>query len=271
MSEEDLNQFEKETKYARLVGGKGFKVLKQLPTKKGERAYFQVIPDEGEELAQDPILKEYEETLNTALSHGIFFETHPDYEPDSALLRCEFIFELWKQMGSPSVKDNLVSEEDLNYSSSEIAYYREAVRYFLSLSENALGLYSWQDIQRPITIAEIGYILYYILGTEFPVEIGDLDLNRYNVSIILKEDDDAAQKKLETRLEKYKNHQYVDNFLQDIREVIRYIPLPLYHAFESVKTDFNKVQEGGVPDDWVLREITKEEAQVVLDALITEK
>lgn len=251
-------------KKAQLIG-KGYRALELLPTAPGGRSKYRIVPVEGtdiDETAVSEIIRDYEQVLNAAIEHGIFFSDNEDYSATSALLRCELLFELWKRLGAPLAEEGSVEDSLLDQVAPGTAYYREAIRYFLSKSPNLEGLYSWRDVQRPITIAEVGYLLYYVFGREAPLGILDLALEGETVSL-LRNRTPEGQEQLENRLKEYKREEFFDSFLEDIREGKRYTPLPLFHAFEALKKDFE-----GVEEDWLLREITKEEAQIVLDALI---
>lgn len=251
-------------KKAQLIG-KEYRALELLPTTPGGRSRYRIVPKDGASIDQttvSEIIRDYEQVLNAAIEHGIFFSEHEDYSSDSALLRCELIFELWNRLGAPLAEEGEVQDGLLDQIAPGTAYYREAVKYFLTQSPNLEGLYTWRDIQRPIRIGEFGYLLYYVYGLPC-TSIFDLSLEGETVSL-LRNRSPQGEESLEFRLKEYKNEEFFDSFLEDIKEGKRYTPLPLFHAFESLREDLPDVEE-----DWMLREITKEEAQIVLDTLLT--
>lgn len=117
---------------------------------------------------------------------------------------------------------------------------------FLNLAEEYLPSYSPTDLAGSLTYGELGYLLTYAVGGEFP-KLGSFRLvdPRMKVSVISVES--TSGKRPEYRLGQYYNGKDFASYLENLREGSRPVPLPLFYGFMKYFGDRNVTLLGEVP------------------------
>lgn len=117
---------------------------------------------------------------------------------------------------------------------------------FLNLAEEYLPSYSPTDLAGSLTYGELGYLLTYAVGGEFP-KLGSFRLvdPRMKVSVISVES--TSGKRPEYRLGQYYNGKDFASYLENLREGSRPVPLPLFYGFMKYFGDKNVTLLGEVP------------------------
>lgn len=117
---------------------------------------------------------------------------------------------------------------------------------FLNLAEEYLPSYSSTDLAGSLTYGELGYLLTYAVGGEFP-KLGSFQLvdPRMKVSVISVES--TSGKRPEYRLGQYYNGKDFASYLENLREGSRPVPLPLFYGFMKYFGDRNVTLLGEVP------------------------
>lgn len=117
---------------------------------------------------------------------------------------------------------------------------------FLNLAEEYLPSYSPTDLAGSLTYGELGYLLTYAVGGEFP-KLGSFQLvdPRMKVSVISVES--TSGKRPEYRLGQYYNGKDFASYLENLREGSRPVPLPLFYGFMKYFGDKNVTLLGEVP------------------------
>lgn len=114
-----------------------------------------------------------------------------------------------------------------------------------------MELYSRNEILKPITWCELGYLWYYVLGNRPTLSISAL---RPKVKVcVLKETDPNSSSKINHKLKDYKAGLSMTQYLEDIKEGRRYMPVCLCHSFECL------VVEGWVNEGEFLKELTEKD------------
>ena len=122
----------------------------------------------------------------------------------------------------------------------------------LRLLENHVNLraeflpYRKKDLLSPITYGELGYLLTYAVGGNLP-KLGlykPLD-SRMKLSIINIQS--SQGKKPEYRLSQYTSSKVFDDYLEDIRQGSRPIPVPLFYGYMHIFKDEGVTLLGQVP------------------------
>lgn len=117
---------------------------------------------------------------------------------------------------------------------------------FLNLAEEYLPSYSPMDLAGSLTYGELGYLLTYAVGGEFP-KLGSFQLvdPRMKVSVISVES--TSGKRPEYRLGQYYNGKDFASYLENLKEGSRPVPLPLFYGFMKYFGDRNVTLLGEVP------------------------
>lgn len=117
---------------------------------------------------------------------------------------------------------------------------------FLNLAEEYLPSYSPTDLAGSLTYGELGYLLTYAVGGEFP-KLGSFQLvdPRMKVSVISVES--TSGKRPEYRLGQYYNGKDFTSYLENLKEGSRPVPLPLFYGFMKYFGDKNVTLLGEVP------------------------
>lgn len=117
---------------------------------------------------------------------------------------------------------------------------------FLNLAEEYLPSYSSTDLAGSLTYGELGYLLTYAVGGEFP-KLGSFQLvdPRMKVSVISVES--TSGKRPEYRLGQYYNGKDFASYLENLKEGSRPVPLPLFYGFMKYFGDRNVTLLGEVP------------------------
>lgn len=117
---------------------------------------------------------------------------------------------------------------------------------FLNLAEEYLPSYSPTDLAGSLTYGELGYLLTYAVGGEFP-KLGSFRLvdPRMKVSVISVES--TSGKRPEYRLGQYYNGKDFASYLENLKEGSRPVPLPLFYGFMKYFGDKNVTLLGEVP------------------------
>lgn len=117
---------------------------------------------------------------------------------------------------------------------------------FLNLAEEYLPSYSPTDLAGSLTYGELGYLLTYAVGGEFP-KLGSFQLvdPRMKVSVISVES--TSGKRPEYRLGQYYNGKDFASYLENLKEGSRPVPLPLFYGFMKYFGDKNVTLLGEVP------------------------
>ena len=117
---------------------------------------------------------------------------------------------------------------------------------FLTLAEEYLPSYSSTDLAGSLTYGELGYLLTYATGGEFP-KLGSFQLvdPRMKVSVISVES--TSGKRPEYRLGQYYNGKDFASYLENLKEGSRPVPLPLFYGFMKYFGDKNVTLLGEVP------------------------
>lgn len=117
---------------------------------------------------------------------------------------------------------------------------------FLNLAEEYLPSYSPTDLAGSLTYGELGYLLTYAVGGEFP-KLGSFQLvdPRMKVSVISVES--TSGKRPEYRLGQYYNGKDFASYLENLKEGSRPVPLPLFYGFMKYFGDRNVTLLGEVP------------------------
>lgn len=150
-----------------------------------------------------------------------------DSEPDRAVLRCEFMFLMSKDFKSSKTFPELAGDikESVEMMSSASAYYRSAIEWLHS-SENMVSLYTWKDLEFPITWLEAAYMLYYVLeqpATLNWVEVSQSVPQGIGISVVKLTRDEVET--ISPRLVDHKGTATMDLWLNNMRTHGSYIPL----------------------------------------------
>lgn len=117
---------------------------------------------------------------------------------------------------------------------------------FLNLAEEYLPSYSPADLAGSLTYGELGYLLTYATGSDFP-KLGSFQLvdPRMKVSVISVES--TSGKRPEYRLGQYYTGKDFASYLENLKEGSRPVPLPLFYGFMKYFGDKNVTLLGEVP------------------------
>ena len=116
-------------------------------------------------------------------------------------------------------------------------------------SKHFKGLYSREDLLKPITWCEVGYLWYYALNKEPELSLSEL---KPSVKVcVLKETDPNSQSRFNHKLKDYKAGLSIGKYLKDIKDGKRYMPVCLYHSFECL------AKRGIIGDGCFLKELNK--------------
>lgn len=117
---------------------------------------------------------------------------------------------------------------------------------FLNLAGEYLPSYSPTDLAGSLTYGELGYLLTYAVGGDFP-KLGSFQLvdPRMKVSVISVES--TSGKRPEYRLGQYYNGKDFASYLENLKEGSRPVPLPLFYGFMKYFGDKNVMLLGEVP------------------------
>ena len=169
------------------------------------------------------------------IEHGVFRGSSSASEnPDGTVLRSEFIFELWRQIGD-SVEVEM--PEHTSELVGESAYYRSAVAWMLHKTGDSLeGLYNFRDLEGPITWLEVGYLLW-VLGIRGTTPWSKINTSGMRTSVVSVRSEDGREA-LDTRLSSYKQTSWMKPYLSQIATGKKYVPFPAYCAFRSMVDEF---------------------------------
>ncbi len=141
---------------------------------------------------------------------------------------------------SRSISDNLdTDDKDKILSSDEIAVGRgEFLFRLLSMSDECVdkysiygkGLYSSNDMNKGITLAEVAYLVYYVGGIKRTLNWSNIKPSKKFKVCVLQELVEG-RKLINEKLAMYKNRQDMEYYIKSIRNGERFIPLPLYCAY----------------------------------------
>lgn len=141
---------------------------------------------------------------------------------------------------SRSISDNLdTDDKDKILSSDEIAVGRgEFLFRLLSMSDECVdkysiygkGLYSSNDMNKGITLAEVAYLVYYVGGINRTLNWSNIKPSKKFKVCVLQELVEG-KKLINEKLAMYKNRQDMEYYIKSIRNGERFIPLPLYCAY----------------------------------------
>lgn len=141
---------------------------------------------------------------------------------------------------SRSISDNLdTDDKDKILSSDEIAVGRgEFLFRLLSMSDECVdkysiygkGLYSSNDMNKGITLAEVAYLVYYVGGIKRTLNWSNIKPSKKFKVCVLQELVEG-KKLINEKLAMYKNRQDMEYYIKSIRNGERFIPLPLYCAY----------------------------------------
>lgn len=141
---------------------------------------------------------------------------------------------------SRSISDNLdTDDKDKILSSDEIAVGRgEFLFRLLSMSDECVdkysiygkGLYSSNDMNKGITLAEVAYLVYYVGGIKRTLNWSNINPSKKFKVCVLQELVEG-KKLINEKLAMYKNRQDMEYYIKSIRNGERFIPLPLYCAY----------------------------------------
>lgn len=117
---------------------------------------------------------------------------------------------------------------------------------FLNLAEEYLPSYSQTDLAGSLTYGELGYLLTYAVGKDFP-KLGSFQLvdPRMKVSVISVES--TSGKRPEYRLGQYYTGKDFASYLENLKDGSRPVPLPLFYGFMKYFGDKNVTLLGEVP------------------------
>ncbi|MGV3076457.1 hypothetical protein ACEE21_15370 [Clostridium baratii] len=115
---------------------------------------------------------------------------------------------------------------------------REFIFKLLSMSNECVdkysvygkGLYSFEDMDKGITLAEVAYLVYYVGGVKRTLKWGSIEPSEKFKICVLQELVNG-KKLINERLAMYKNRVDMEYYIKSIRDGKRYIPLPLYCSF----------------------------------------
>ena len=221
---------------------------------------FLMVPSaDGSFRIVDPSLSATEIPYEQAVELGIFAFDDPQ-NADHAFLRCEFLFEVWREQKSKDsrlVKHGEVDQATLDAMVGENAYYKSAV-WWATDFPTFLGLYDWIDLERPITWSEVGYLLYFVFKA--PPEFDWKRINHTQQVSILTEVRNG-RKTMVMKLGQYKSSPYFTEYLEEIRKGARYLPFPLACSFEEFRHQY---PEFGLKDGDLFKEVTRAEAKTLL-------
>lgn len=117
---------------------------------------------------------------------------------------------------------------------------------FLNLAEEYLPSYSQTDLAGSLSYGELGYLLTYAVGKDFP-KLGSFQLvdPRMKVSVISVES--TSGKRPEYRLGQYYTGKDFASYLENLKDGSRPVPLPLFYGFMKYFGDKNVTLLGEVP------------------------
>lgn len=155
-------------------------------------------------------------------------------QPSRAVLRCELFYLLQERFA-----DRLPTSYQLTAQASDAvqqlvdqgSYYHASVAW-LHQSPNFLNLYSWKDLEFPVTYLELGYLLYYVLEQPAVLDWGVLSTQIADsapISVVYLKDHgrEVVSSRLTSHMGKF---QTMDRWLQSIRLGSSHIPLIAYCA-----------------------------------------
>lgn len=235
-------------------------IEKRLPTIQTKDGYYTVLDPKTLE-SRETILADEQKSLE---AKGVLTEVD-DKTAIKAILRCEFIFEMWRVLGGSSKISGLTEEQIKvveNIASPE-TYYNNAVKWLVKVGKGYVSrLYDWVDVSNPITWGEVAYLLYIEFG--FPKKLDWLKVGEgYSTAVLFHEDGENTT--LVMDLNNYKSTAYLSDYLVHIRRGIRHLPYPMVGAYEELKN-------GGIVNhlrkDDILREVTRKEAKVLFNRIL---
>ena len=138
------------------------------------------------------------------------------------------------------IDDNLDREDSssLSCNSDTGVSRREFLFKLLGMSDECLkkyskygkGLYSFEDMNRGITLCEVAYLVYYVGGVDRVLDWNNIkESEKYKVCVLLELVN--GKKIVNEKLAMYKNSIDMENYIKSIRSGKRFIPLPLYCAY----------------------------------------
>lgn len=115
---------------------------------------------------------------------------------------------------------------------------REFIFKLLSMSNECVdrystygkGLYSFEDMDKGITLSEVAYLVYYVGGVKRTLKWGNIEPSEKFKVCVLQELVNG-KKLINEKLAMYKNRVDMEYYIKSIRDGKRYIPLPLYCSF----------------------------------------
>lgn len=220
------------------------RIYEYVRTEADGRLVYRILPDKGTE-ADKSVVSEYyvdpsrdfNDIITEGITNGVFSGPQSIEEnPNGITKRAEAIFEWWRAAGCPG-KDDIDTETgsvDLDDVCGPEAYYRPAVRWFLTLP-NTHGLYNYRDMEGAITWLEVAYILYAVMEKTSSIPWNSIAPSSVNVSYKINQSN--GKKLLENRLSAYKDRRWMKSYLRDLQRGASYIPLPAYCSFVNMVND----------------------------------
>lgn len=243
----------------------------------------------------DPAL-DFQEIIQEGIENGIFAGSgSTKANPDGVVLRCETIFELWRNLSDDITVEYVDSgiprlEAAVDMLCGEEAYYRKAVQWFIGRGKRTVeNLYNRRDIEGPLTWLELGYWLFVVLGASPRVKFSEITKkNGYidpDVGLSVLTNNVNGQEQMDLRFSAYKQTKWMKTYLNDIREGSRYIPFPAYYGFVNIRAfgilpattprtvvvdGKNELQDRYVDissANWCLKEVSREDLEMNLSAI----
>lgn len=276
-----------------LEGSKAYEEIPSVHDSQGKMYAIESVTDDGgltyrsldSTFDVEPDL-DFREIIQEGIANGIFAG---DRNPQGSVLRCEAIFELWRSLGGVSeyveYEPSRVSrvERQVDDLCGEEAYYRSAVQWFLTNGKsNSENMYSYRDLEMPLTWLELGYWLYFILRGQSKIAVGDIPTDEsLGLSVITTVK--KGQEALDTKFSSYKTTRWMKSYLTSIREGSRYVPFPVYYSFMNMKNEgilpvtsthvingeLRVTGEDPESNSWILKEVSLEDLKSNMKNIIS--
>lgn len=162
-----------------------------------------------------------------------------------------------------SIINNLDNDNANDYPDDMTACFRRDFIYMLlGSSDECLskfeiygkGLYSYEDLNKGITWAEVAYFLHYVLGIKKSIDWNEISPNKYKVCVL--HEVTKGSKILNNKIAMYKNRLDMEGYIKSMVTGKRYIPLPLYCSFIDLCYNSKYRDEFGLKEDMLFKKVS---------------
>lgn len=239
----------------------------------------------GTTMSINPI-KDFRKVIEEGIENGVFSgNASTDSNPYGTVLRCELIFQLWVQEGSSTdIELPADLEDEVQALAGAETYYRPALRWLYSQGRQFItGLYSFRDLEGPVTWFEYAYIVFFVLQKSSQLNPAEAKPSK-DVSVSVIYNNIRGKKITDIRLTSYKQTNWMKSYLEDIKRGKRYLAYPAYLAFrmgieaglvpgaagmvtdvDSGELRFGSPNVDTTKDDWFLLEVSRKDMEDTLE------